>query len=238
MIKDNFANILNNNLNIRKWNDAMALKYNPDLYHNKSFFIIRLIEKIRVCEVLNLLATSDEDKILDIGCGAGNIIEHFKKGKLFGIDLSKDLLMIASQKKYKVPLSLIQCFGEKLPFKSHIFDKVYCSEVIEHIKEPYSVIEEAYRVLNTDGFFVLSIPNEKFINFVKMILRWFYIDKLINSISTYKFAIDMIGEWHIHTFNFKSTKELFGNLFVIEKVRYVPFRIFPLQIVFICKKKT
>jgi SAM-dependent methyltransferase len=237
MNENNVAEALVNNSDIRRWNDSMALKYNPESYHKKSFFLIRLIERIRVRAVLRLLAAKDRERILDIGCGAGNIIENISKGRLFGVDLCKHLLMIASQKKYKAPLSLIQSFGEKLPFKSCVFDKVFCSEVIEHIKEPHLLVKEANRVLRKDGFFVISVPNENFINIVKMLLLWCSLDKVINSISNYKFAIDMLGEWHLHKFDLNLTRELVGNLFRIEKIRYIPFRIFPIHLIIVFKKK-
>jgi len=231
------AKSLGENLDIRTWNDKMADKYNPELYHKKSFFVIRLIEKLRAHSVLELLAVKDKEQVLDIGCGAGNIMEYFSRGRLFGIDLCKHLLMAASQKKYKVPLCFIQSFAEELPFKSSVFDKVYCSEVIEHIKEPHLVIKEAQRVMREDGYFIVSIPNEGFINFIKTLLRLLFLDRIINSISTYKYAIDMVGEWHLHKFSLEYIENLLEGSFYIKIIRYIPFRVFPLQIVLVCRKK-
>lgn len=236
MIQTKAIKNLDNNLDIRKWNDKMAMKYNPELYHKKSLFLVRFIERLRVRSVLKLLAVKDGEKVLDVGCGAGNLIEYFTKGRLFGIDLCKQLLIIASCKKYGVPVHFLQSFGEKLPFKHHIFDKIFCSEVIEHIKEPYLIIKEAERVLSRDGYFVVSIPNDKFIKFIKILLHWLYLDRIINSISTYKFAVDVTIEWHLHNFSLKYIKKLLNGLFQIEKIQYIPFRLFPLQIMLVCKK--
>lgn len=241
MNQSNLIENFKNNLDIRLWNDKMATKYNPELYHKKSLFLIRFIERLRVRSVLKLLAVKDDEKVLDVGCGAGNPIEYFSKGRLFGIDLCKQLLIIASCKNYGVPVYFLQSFGEKLPFKDHIFDKIFCSEVIEHIKEPYLIIKEAERVLNRDGYFLVSIPNDKFIKFIKILLHWFYLDRIINSISTYKFAIDTTSiwhEWHLHNFSLKVIKKLLNGLFQIEKIQYTPFRFFPLQIILVCKKSS
>jgi len=46
-----------------------------------------------------------------------------------------------------------------LPFKDASFDVVICLEGVEHVVEPYGLIREICRVLKSDGFVVLSLPN-------------------------------------------------------------------------------
>ena len=70
MVKKDFAED-----NFTSWNERMALKYTPHDYHTKSVFVVRFVERMRVRAILKLLSPKPEDKILEIGCGAGNILE-------------------------------------------------------------------------------------------------------------------------------------------------------------------
>ncbi len=48
--------------------------------------------------------------------------------------------------------------AQKLPFADHTFDKVICSEVLEHIPDYRTVLSEISRVLKTGGIFATSVP--------------------------------------------------------------------------------
>ncbi|HKI74639.1 MAG TPA: class I SAM-dependent methyltransferase, partial [Pseudomonadales bacterium] len=55
-------------------------------------------------------------------------------------------------------LSLSVANGEKLPFADEYFDKVICSEVLEHVPDYPAVIAELVRVLRTGGILAVSVP--------------------------------------------------------------------------------
>ena len=82
----------------RAWNEKMAIKYNPDDYHNRSSYIVRIVENIRKKVVISLLNILPKDKVLEVGCGAGNLIENVEKGWILGIDLSWYLIKIAKKR--------------------------------------------------------------------------------------------------------------------------------------------
>ena len=48
--------------------------------------------------------------------------------------------------------------GHHLPFEDNTFDKVICSEVLEHIPDFQAVLAEISRVLKTGGVFAVSVP--------------------------------------------------------------------------------
>lgn len=226
-----------NNFDFFIWNDKMATKYNPELYHKESFLPIRFFERFKMLCVLKLLEVGNAERILDLGCGAGNLTEYFSKSKLFGIDLCRKLLIIASKKKYAVPLRLVQGFGESLPFKKDSFDKIYCLEVIEHCRDPLQILKEANRVLKINGHCVLTIPNEDFIIFLKFLLRRFFLYKILSSFNPSKYSLDMNGEWHLHKLSLRRIKELIKEFFLIEKVKFIPSFFFPVRIILLCRKK-
>jgi SAM-dependent methyltransferase len=45
-----------------------------------------------------------------------------------------------------------------LPFKDHSFDSVLCTQVLEHVDEPWTMMTEISRVLKARGRLVLSAP--------------------------------------------------------------------------------
>lgn len=46
-----------------------------------------------------------------------------------------------------------------IPFASNTFDTIFLTETIEHLFNPYLVLEESYRVLKPLGLLLISTPN-------------------------------------------------------------------------------
>lgn len=46
--------------------------------------------------------------------------------------------------------------AHSLPFEDETFDTIVCSEVLEHVADPYQVVSEIYRVLAPGGMVVLT----------------------------------------------------------------------------------
>ena len=109
----------------------------------------------------DLLQLEDNDRILDMGCGEGRhaITAYMLKNvESVGVDLSlKDLNTTAdrfrefAEDNCGKSLSLSVADGAHLPFADEYFDKVICSEVLEHIPDYQPVLKELVRVLKTGG---------------------------------------------------------------------------------------
>jgi ubiquinone/menaquinone biosynthesis C-methylase UbiE len=115
------------------------------------------------------LRLQDEDRILDLGCGEGRhaITAYMLKNvESVGIDLSLDDLQTTKKRfcEFADPgneeksLVISVANGYQLPFADHSFDKVICSEVLEHIPDYAAVIAEIERVLKPGGLFAVSVP--------------------------------------------------------------------------------
>ena len=226
-IKENFEN----------WNEEMAKKYNPDKYHESSNLIVRFIENKRVLKIIEYLNLKDNDKIIEIGCGAGNIMQKIKKGReIWGVDLSNFMLEMSKKKKYYSPVKFIKGDVENLPEEviNYKFDKIYCSEVLEHVENPDKVLKEIKKISKNNGIIVISVPNEKLINQIKGVLQKMRIfNFLFPSISK-----KMDDEWHLHSFDLKKIKNLIFNDYVIEKVKGIPYSFIPIRYVIKLKLKT
>lgn len=117
----------------------------------------------------DILALEDNDRILDLGCGEGrhSITAYLLKNvSAWGVDLShRDLTTTAGrfaefeeQANSSKTLHLAVTDGKSLPFADESFDKVICSEVLEHIPDYHSVLAEIARVLKTGGTLGVSVP--------------------------------------------------------------------------------
>lgn len=117
-------------------------------------------------DILNL---KPGDRLLDMGCGEGRhaitayMLENIES---VGVDLSlKDLKTTRERfEEFKDPendkrsLNISVANGQALPFADNTFDKIICSEVLEHIPDYRSVLKEITRILKTGGVFVASVP--------------------------------------------------------------------------------
>ncbi|MGB9854020.1 MAG: methyltransferase domain-containing protein [Candidatus Bathyarchaeales archaeon] len=94
--------------------------------------------------------------VLDVGCGDGSIGEPLREkgNRVISVELPK---IVKIAQSHRVPL-LVAGDAEHLAFASESFDVVIASEVVEHLWDPLSFFNEAYRVLRTNGYLVMSTP--------------------------------------------------------------------------------
>ncbi len=58
----------------------------------------------------------------------------------------------------------IRCDAHNLPFKNESFDAILCSQVLEHLKNPFLAISEIERVLKIKGKLILTVPMSIYIH--------------------------------------------------------------------------
>ncbi|HTV00914.1 MAG TPA: class I SAM-dependent methyltransferase [Luteitalea sp.] len=92
-------------------------------------------------------------RILDIGCGSSRIVQDLPHS--VGLDIQiKKLRRIAARTRKVVQATLTQ-----LPFPTHAFETLICSQVIEHVPEPLVDWHEMNRVLEVGGILVVGTPD-------------------------------------------------------------------------------
>ena len=101
--------------------------------------------------------------VLDVGCGDGALsgfIHVRHHCKVVGIDTSQFALTLArvetTRRGYDCAFQLIDSYV--YPFSDQSFDAVVCSDVIEHVAEPLTLLREIKRLLKPGGRLVLTTP--------------------------------------------------------------------------------
>ncbi len=111
---------------------------------------------------------SKDDKILDLGCGAGRTtISLFREGyqDIIGLDISDKFIDFANGycKQNKLNITFINGDATCLPFNDSVFDAVIFSYnglmCIPGKRNRDCVLKEVYRVLKTNGIFIFTAHN-------------------------------------------------------------------------------
>lgn len=113
--------------------------------------------RVRDRAFLEMLKPSKEDRILDVGCGLGYFTDLLSKdgAECYGIDLDEKCIDYC-QKYMKGQYQVADV--TKIPFPDNYFDKILCTEVLEHIDHNEEILKEIRRVLKKDGILVTSVP--------------------------------------------------------------------------------
>ena len=100
----------------------------------------------------------ESGKILDVGCGNGNLFTYLPDGKyeLTGIDFSANMIMEAE--KNCMHATFLLGDAEKLPFDESTFDIIVCNASFHHYIHPDTVLNEMHRVLKDGGKLLIGDP--------------------------------------------------------------------------------
>ena len=117
-----------------------------------------------------LLEISADDRVIDLGCGTGRHVLELSKtpANIIGADISRDdiragryLLEIMRRRgEVNARVHWLQTAGERLPFKDGAFDRVICTETLEHVDDDAVLARELVRVLKPGGILAVSVPDE------------------------------------------------------------------------------
>ncbi len=131
-------------------NPAVPLSSGPDRARRQARMLAEVLRPVPAPAV-----------IVDIGCGDGlatSIAADVNPGHRFvGVDWAADALRQATARGITLVRASVD--GTCLPIASQAADVVIMSELIEHLVDTDSALEQAWRVLKPGGSLLLSTPN-------------------------------------------------------------------------------
>lgn len=130
-------------------------------------------------EVTKEVQVNGDLKILDAGCGTGNLLKKISQvsfnSKFVGIDSSEEMLSRAKKKFLSNPSVTLRHadLDKKLEFPDDSFDCIVSSNALYALKDPKMIISEFHRLLKPHGKLVFTNPhnNAKFSNIIKRQFR-------------------------------------------------------------------
>lgn len=152
----------------------------------------------------------DGSSLLEVGCGAGNLLLQAAVQGSFplALDLSMQALTFVRSRFQEAgsgpdaprSYACVQGIGELLPLPGDCFECVILSEVIEHLERPENSIREAVRVLRPGGRLLITTPNYRSL--------WPLMEWVVDRSNK---APRMAGEQHISRFKPASLRELLAG---------------------------
>ena len=143
-------------------------------------------------------------KILDIGCGNGafaSVVKQKNNAEVWGIELMEEEAKVAVDVLDKVFVGGCEKYIDGLP--EHYFDVIYLNDVLEHLADPYTVLEILKSKLAPNGVVISSIPNVRFFRTFSKVLfakDWKYDGH------------GVMNKTHLRFFTGKSIKRMFEEL--------------------------
>jgi len=141
--------------------------------------------------------------ILEIGCGDGNFGSLLLRNgatEVWGIEYEKEQGEAA--KKIMTKIFVGDVSEQLLNLPDQYFDAIVCNDVLEHLIDPYTVINRLRPKLKKDGIMISSIPNIRYFrNLFDFFFNknWDYTDSGI------------MDKTHLRFFTYKSIRKMFES---------------------------
>jgi len=150
------------------------------------------------------LATKNK-KILNVGGGNGADVWFLaKENEVYLIDGSQVAVKQAQTHNIKAQVADVSNY---LAFEDGDFDIVILKDILEHIYNPFFLLQEARRVLKDDGYLIISLPNHFYLPFrLRILFGGNFIWKSL--LHNHKKDFEEWDYMHIRFFTWKGVKKM------------------------------
>jgi ubiquinone/menaquinone biosynthesis C-methylase UbiE len=116
-------------------------------------------------KMLALLAPARGERVLDIGCGTGEDARGVAaavapSGKVVAVDVNPEMIAVArSRTPDALPVTWLVADAHSLPLADRDADAIRIDRVLQHVRDPATVLDEAARVCRPGGRVLVSEPD-------------------------------------------------------------------------------
>jgi ubiquinone/menaquinone biosynthesis C-methylase UbiE len=128
----------------------------------KSKTLTELVEKAKsAAETLfKLLSIGNNDNVLDLGCGVGNLtrkIREMTKGEVVGVDPSRGMIREAISGSRSLNITFEVRSAEELEYENR-FDVIFCNSAFQWFRYPQRAIERCYDAMRKNARIGIQAP--------------------------------------------------------------------------------
>jgi len=142
----------------QEYYERMAEDVRLDAF-DRSRFMVELRRAEIVAELLDVRRGAP--RVLDVGCGEGlqlSVIATLNpNARLVGIDISRKRL-VAARSRGPAMSAVCSDIEESLAVEAGAFDRIMCSEVLEHVPEPAGLLAKIRGASKARSLLVVTVP--------------------------------------------------------------------------------
>jgi 2-polyprenyl-3-methyl-5-hydroxy-6-metoxy-1,4-benzoquinol methylase len=219
-------------MDVEALNDRLARDYPVDDYYARSPLPIRLIERRRLEIIKAFVGNARGLDLAEIGSGGGHVLRMFKEARITAIDVSNVFLDTARKNLVGYDARFIKGEVDKLDLPAASFDRIICTEVLEHTQDPEAILATIVRLLRPYGVAVITVPNDPLILQLKGFVRKTPVGWALGN--RVKWGGD---EFHIHQWTPDEFERLLSRYFRVTDRRSAPFDALPIRACFRCVRR-
>lgn len=123
------------------------------------------------------LVPDDVERVLDVGCASGitgQILKSRGVKEVVGIDIEPAIADFAKERLDDVLIGDVEKLD--IPYEDGYFDLIMYNDILEHLVDPWELLQKHKRLLSGRGRFIMGIPNIQHFHSLLNILkgRWDY----------------------------------------------------------------
>jgi 2-polyprenyl-3-methyl-5-hydroxy-6-metoxy-1,4-benzoquinol methylase len=210
-------------------NDRLATEHPIDDYYARSAWPIRFIERERLAIIRRMVGPHRGLDVAEIGSGGGHVLRMFPDARLTAVDVSSVFLDTARRNLRGYDVRFLKGELDHLSLPAASFDRVICTEVLEHTKDPAAILAEIRRILRPGGVAVITVPNDPLILRLKGVVRRTPVGWLLRD------RVSWGGdEYHLHVWAPAAFEELLAPCFEVTERASAPLDAMPIRACFRC----
>lgn len=217
---------------VAAFNDRLAQEHPINDYYERSHLPIRIIEQKRLSIIREMVGEAQGLDLAEIGSGGGHVLRMFPKSRITAIDVSDVFLDTARKNLAGYDARFIKGEVDKLDLPAGSFDRIICTEVLEHTVDPEAILATIARLLRPAGVAVITVPNDPLIIKLKDFVRKTPLGYVLRD------RIQWGGDiYHIHVWTPDQFENLLSKYFRVTDRACAPANALPIRACFRCVNK-
>lgn len=217
---------------VEKLNDQLASEHPIDDYYQRSPWVIRQVQARRLSIIRQMVSCRPGLRVLEVGSGGGHVLRMFPEAKLTAIDVSQRYLDTARRNLSGYDVTFVKGQVEHLGLPAASFDRIICTEVLEHTTNPSDILAEIRRLLAPEGVAVITVPIDPVIDRAKQIVKRTPLGWVLGD------RVQWGGDhYHLQKWWPWQFQRLLERDFVVVKRQIAPLLAMPLHACFACRPR-